>query len=507
MKRTLLIFSIFILCFSMAMQAYAEPTGTLRVALSTMPNALDLPNAAEKNATIVCYQLYDSLVWMDATGVLHPALATSWTLSEDQKSFTFKLRKGVKFHNGEDFTAESVLFSWQYGSREKMKYRDRWTMAKSVEIIDDYTVKISTEKPNPLLLRTIYADWGMMPKKYFEKVGEKGFAKHPVGTGAFKFKRWAKGDRIEFEANPDYWEKGLPKVKNLVFRPIPESATRSAAIQAGEIDIVTRLSSEEAQQLESAKDVRIIDYPLDRVFYIAFNNLTTGKGKPTEDPKVRQAINYAIDVDVIIDALFSGKGRPATGLMTSENLGFDKSVTPFGYDPEKAKDLLKEAGYGDGFKMDFACPSGAYSNFEQVCEAVQGFLEDVGIIVDLELMESGKYWELESKKQLPPLFGDSWSENTGESYPRLTGALGGMNASYSAWSDPKIDQLLDSISFTVDDTKRSALYSELQRYMKQNPPFAYLYEPVTFEAVRSRVQNHKPRSSEVYFLKTVSVKD
>jgi peptide/nickel transport system substrate-binding protein len=176
------------------------------------------------------------------------------------------------------------------------------------------------------------------------------------------------------------------------------------------------------------------------------------------------------------------------------------NVEPFPYDPEMAKSLLAEAGYGDGFEMNMACPAGAYSAFEEVCEAIVGYLGEVGITVNLEIMESAQYWDLEANKELPPLFGDSWGEESGEAYNRLYGALGGMDAAYSSWSDPEIDRLLSEIATEVDAAKRTALYEELQVYMHDNPPFIYLYEPYTFEAVRDKVQDYHPRPAEIYFL-------
>lgn len=477
----------------------AKPKGTLKVALSTFPDTLDGPITAERNASNAAQGMFDSLVWIDDDGNIVPALAESWEISDDGLEYTFHLRKDVTFHNGEPFNADSVVFSWEHYRNPDLPWNERWRMADNVEKVDDYTVKITTSEPKPLLLRTIAISWGMVPPQYYQEVGDVEFGIHPVGTGPFQFVEWVKGDHITLEANPNYWREGYPKLAQVIFRPIPESSTRVAAIQTGEVDIVGRLSSEEAQSLLGAPGVQVIRYPVARVYYIAFNNLTSGVGQPTEDPLVRQAMNYAVDVQAIIDALFNGYAKPATGFVATGELGYG-AVEPFGYDPDKAKELLAEAGYPNGFSMDFACPAGAYTHFEEVCEAVQGYLQDVGIKTNLQIMESGQYWDLEANKELPPLFGDSWSEVSGEAYNRMTGALLGMDASYSSWSDDKIISMLNEISVTVDTDARKKLYEDLQVYMKDNPPFIYLYEPMAFEAIQDRVQDYKPRGAEEYYL-------
>jgi len=476
----------------------AGPEGTLVRALSTFPNSLDLPQAAERQASTTCWQMYDSLVWFDDDGKVVPALAESWEVSEDGTEYTFHLRQDVTFHNGEPFNADAVVLSWERAANADFEYSYHWQAASSVEKIDDYTVKVATEEPDALFLSTMADNWAMIPPGYFEEVGQEGFNEHPMGTGPYKFVEWVKGDHITMEANLDYW-RGAPKIQTVIFRPIPESATRVAAIQTGEVDIVTRLSSEEAQSLLGVEGVKVIKYPVTRIYYIAFNNLTTGLDQPTMDPKVRQAMNYAVDIDAIIDALFDGFAKPATGYVATSELGYD-NAGPFGYDPDKALELLAEAGYPDGFEMDMACPAGAYTHFEEVCEAIAGFLGDVGIVINLEIMESGHYWDLEANKELPPLFGDSWSAVGGEAFRRLVGALGGWDASYSSWYDEEIARLLNEIKMTVDQEARAALYGELQVYMREDPPFIYLYEPVSFEAINTRVQDYKPRSAETYFL-------
>ncbi len=476
-----------------------KPKGTLRVALSGSPNSLFIPATQDKNADNAASQLYDPLVFQALDGSIVPGLAESWEVSDDGTEYTFYLRQGITFHNGEPFNADDVIATWEYGKGESSSWPDRYTIAENVEKIDDYTVKVTTDGPKPLLLVTMHDFWSIIPDEYIAEVGVDGFQEHPIGTGPFMFVEWVKGDHITYEANPNYWREGMPKVETLIFRFIPESSTRAAAIQTDEIDIVQRLSAEEAQQLLGEPGVRVIKYPVARIFYVAFNNLTTGVGEPTEDARVRQAMNYAVDVDAIIDALFSGYGKRAAGYVATFEMGYG-NVEPFPYDPEMAKSLLADAGYADGFEMNMACPAGVYGSFEEVCEAIVGYLGEVGITVNLEIMESAQYWDLEANKELPPLFGDSWGEESGEAYNRLVGALGGMDAAYSAWSDPEIDRMLGEISTEVDAAKRTTLYQELQVYMHDNPPFIYLYEPYTFEAVRDRVQDYNPRPAEIYFL-------
>jgi len=475
------------------------PEGTLIRALTTFPNSLDLPQCAERNASTTAWHMYDTLVWVNDEGILEPALAKDWEVSEDGSEYTFYLRDDVTFHNGEPFNADAVVFSWERAKDAGFEYSNLWQLATTVEKIDDYTVKITTDGPDALFLTTVADNWAIIPPKYFQEVGQAGFDEHPVGTGPFVFVEWVKGDRIVLKANPNYWREGVPKIETLIFRPIPESATRVAAIQTGEVDIVTRLTSEEAQSLLGVPNVTVIKYAQARVYYVAFNNVSTGIGQPTEDPLVRQAMNYAVDMNAIIESLFNGFAKPAIGFVATGELGYD-DAEPFDYDPDKARELLAEAGYPDGFKMDMACPAGAYTHFEEVCEAIVGYLGDVGIQVSLEIMESGHYWDLEAAKELPPLFGDSWSATDGEAYRRLIGALGGADAAYAAWNDEKIIDMLAQIKSTVDQQERAKLYGELQVYMRENPPFIYLYEPYTFEAINTRVQNYKPRPAENYFL-------
>lgn len=486
-------------------QPPAAPTGTLIVALPLDPNSINPPNAADRMAGNVVNQIFDSLLAVDnATGELLPSLATEWTVSDDGMVYTFKLREGVTFHDGTPFNAEDVVATFEAGKDPANAYASGYE-AVTVEVVDEYTVVLKPNTPDVTFLRTL-TGYNIISAEQFAAEGNAGIETNPIGAGPFKFVEWNKGDRIVLAAFADYWDEGKPYVAEVIFRPIPESATRLAAIQTGEVHIINRLSADEAASLTGVADVEQITYPADRVYYITFNNLTTGVGQPTEDVRVRQAMNYAVDRQAIVDGIFGGNARLSAGFVTPWNLGFDEELQPYPFDQEKARALLAEAGYPDGFTIGMSCPVGAYTSFEDVCQAVANYLAEVGINVEggeIEFLESGVYWDRQAKKELPPLFGDSWSAAVGEALPRLNGALGGMNESYSAWSDPTIDEYLAEISGTFDTEARAALYQELQAYMFENPPFIYLYEPISFEAIRSSVESYVPNSVEQYYLKHV----
>ena len=484
-------------------EAPDEPTGELIVAITTFPNSITTSNAAERQASNVSKQWMNGLTWIDGNNEMQPALATSWEISDDGLEYTFTLREGVMFHNGDIMDADDIVATFEAGKDPANAYAydyDPFT----VEVIDDMTVKITSEEANVESLAT-FADIAIIPADYYAEVGFDGFEAHPIGTGPFKFVEWVKGEQLVFEANENYWEEGLPKVARLVFRPIPESATRLAAVQTGEVHVATRLVAEEANQLLGHASVNVISYPNDRSYYVAFNNLSSGIGQPTEDPLVRQALNYAVDMQAIVDALFDGKATLSSGYISPANLGYDPAITPYPYDPDKARELLAEAGYPDGFEIGFACPIGAYPNFEDVCQAIGGYLEEVGVSLEggeVQFLESGQYWDLESNKELPPLFGDAWSIETTEALSRLQGALY-AEASYAAWEDPELRELIDSASKEFDLEARTELYTQIHHHMYDNPPFIYLYYPNVFEAVNGAVQNYHPRASETYWLKDV----
>ncbi len=477
----------------------------LVVSLSSDPTSLFLPRASDRTAHNASLPLYDSLIWINDDLELEPALAESWEISEDGTEYVFHLRRGVTFHNGEPFTAASVVATWETGSDASNDYANFFTAASLVEAIDDYTVRFTTPEPNATFLTTLAFSWGMVPPAYIAEVGLDGFAQAPVGTGAFRFVSRTAGDRILMEANPDYWRAGYPRVAELEFRVIPDASTRMAAVQTGEIHIANRLSPDQAMALERAPGVEVVSYLNDRAYYVGFKNVGAGAGTPLEDPRVRQALNYGSDRFGIINAIFSGQAEPIPGFIIEGNLGYDAAtMTPFPYDPERARELLTEAGYPDGFEISMGCPADGYVNINEVCLALQRTLGDIGVEVNVEFRTTNSFWSQPQYGAVGAMFVDSWSSAIGEALPRLEGALVPGNY-YTAWEDERFAALVEEITLTVDRDARAALYREMHELMRDDPPFIYLYQPTIFEAVNERVQDYAPRAAEEYYLFQVSL--
>jgi peptide/nickel transport system substrate-binding protein len=482
-----------------------DRSDTLVIALSSDPTSLFLPRAADRTATNASLPLYDSLVWINDDLEVEGALAERWEISDDGTEYVFHLRRGVVFHNGEPFTAESVVATWETGSDPSNDYANFYATANLVEAIDDHTVRITTPEPVATFLTTLALSWGMVPPDYIREVGIDAFARDPVGTGPFRFVSRSAGDRVVMEANPDYWQSDMPKVSGLEFRVIPDASTRMAAVQTGEIHIANRLTPDQAMSLEGAPGVEVISYLNDRAYYVGFKNVGAGAGTPLEDPLVRQALNYGSDRFGIINAIFAGQAEPIPGFVIQGNLGYDAdTMQPFPYDPERARELLAEAGHPDGFEISMGCPADGYVNINEVCLALQRSLGEIGVEVNVEFRTTNSFWSEEEYGAVGAMFVDSWSSTIGEALPRLDGALMPGNY-YAAWHDERFAERIREIERTVDRDERAALYAEMHELMQEEPPFIYLYQPTIFEAVSDRVQGYLPRAAEEYFLGRVSL--
>ncbi|MEX2502026.1 MAG: ABC transporter substrate-binding protein [Trueperaceae bacterium] len=487
--------------------AFAQGGGTLRVSLSSDPTSLFMPRTADRTATNAAWPLYDSLVFIDDEGNVVPMLATDWTVSDDGTEYVFHLREGVTFHNGAPFTSADVIATWETGSDDSNDYSGQYQMAETVEAIDDYTVRITTAEPNALFFTTLANDWAIVPHEYIGELGLDAFAQDPIGTGPFQYVSRVAGDRIVYERNDDYWQEDLPYLDGVEFRVIPDPSTRMAAIQTGSIDIANRLTADQVGVLENASGVEIVTYLNDRVYYVAFKNIGSGEGTPLEDARVRQALNYGLDRFGINEAIFSGQANAAPGFIVEGNLGYDAdTMQPFPYDPERAVELLEEAGYPDGFEIVMGCPADGYININEVCQAISSSLAGIGVEVDVDFQTTNTFWSEPRYAVTGPMYVDSWSSEVGEALPRLEGALTPGNY-YNTWEDERIADLILQIEQEVDREARAELYQEMHDLMREDPPFIYLYQPVIFEAINENLVGYAPRPAEDYFLHSVRFDD
>jgi peptide/nickel transport system substrate-binding protein len=399
MRRTVFFLALGALVLAGPLRATAQPAGRVVLAQGVDPTTLDPHHHQEAPAANVLLNIYDTLLFLDKDLKLIPWLAESWR-AVNPTTWEFKIRKGVKFHNGEEVDAEAVKFSFERIVNPDLKVRQgpNFTRLDRVEAIDKHTVRIITKKPWPILENQLASEGSIVPPKYFREKDAAFLAKNPVGSGPYKFVTWAKDEAITLEANASWWG-GAPKVKTLVFRPIPEHATRVAALQAGEVDIVTNVPPHLVKQIESDPKLYVSRAPSVRVIYVSISTHKYDKEHrvlgpvdwPTKDKRVRQAINHAVNADEIIANVLEGNGIRTATVLTSKHFGFDPKLQPYQHDVAKAKQLLTEAGYPNGIDIVLNSPDGRYLKDKEVAEALAGQLTKAGIRTTVKTFEWGTY--------------------------------------------------------------------------------------------------------------------
>ena len=487
-----------------------EPTGQIIVAQGGDPNTLDPKYLKDNTTQNVLRLMFDSLYHRDNNMQIVPWLATSYE-NPDELTWRFHLRQGVKFHNGNDFRANDVKFTLgrlveddsQFSTR---KYVDR------VEVVDDYTVDIVTKEPYAAFMTRVVL-WHMTDEEYFNEVGAEGFASKPVGTGPFTFVEWVKDERVVFEANRDYWG-GSPKIKTVIFTPIPEMATRIAALEAGDVDIIA-VPPEYVDQ--TPEGVEAVTVPGTTAYFLAMNvNM-----EPFDDVRVRQAMNYAIDVESIIENVLNGLARRLDNPLLPEAFGY--IATPvYSYDPDKAKSLLAEAGYPDGFEMKIdARPSD-----KELAEVLVGQLSALGIKVNVVLTEGAAFTALYEPGFTQTYLG-SWGNSEADADGMLSkqfysdryscnllGAEGetgygdlARGCYYSGYANAEVDAAIVAGSRDVDPENRKEYYATAVKIIVEEAPWLFLYNPVSIFGQRDRVQGWVPRSDALIILDEAWVTD
>ncbi|MDP3038328.1 MAG: ABC transporter substrate-binding protein, partial [Deltaproteobacteria bacterium] len=342
-------------------QLGAAPKGKLVAALSSDISTLDTQQHNIRINYIVGWHLYDNLVYRDQkTMQIVPHLAESWKLLDDN-TWEFKLRKGVKFDNGEPFNAECVKFTIERGLDPKCPQRPSVSWVKEVKVVDDHTVRILSTQPYPVALQRL-ANFQMLPAKWLKEKGNDYFATHANGTGPYRLKEWKRGVHVILEAKEDYW-KGAPAIKTIVFRPIKEIATQISELLTGGIDIVRDIPPDQISLIENSQIARISKAPTLRVIYLVMDADGRAGSSPVQNLKVRQAISHAIDVNTIINTVMGGNAIRTAGVLNPQHFGYDKSLeNPYPYNPEKARQLLKEANYPCDRPMRLVTYTGSIQN-------------------------------------------------------------------------------------------------------------------------------------------------
>ncbi len=426
----------------------AESETTLRYAAANFGEESMDPTRTSISASLgLVGPLWDWLTEVDANGKLTPGLALSWQPGADGLSWTFKLRPGVKFHDGSEMTAEDAKFTLMDGFlRPKAKasrVRQFRKGIKEVQVIDSHTVKIVTAKPWPTLPYDLANQPGIegivLPKAYIKKVGWDGFAQKPVGTGAWKFVKHEVGNFIEFEAVKNHWRKS-PRFDRLRILLVPEVSTRVAMLKTGQVDMA-RISLDEVPDMAKA-GFKIAEDPQATSVRIHLYGTYVDTAGPTKDVRVREALNLAINKEEIVQTLFHGKGKPAAVFPASSiSIGFPADLKPYPYDPARAKKLLAEAGFPKGFDISlFALPTGGFTQYRQLAEIVAGYWEAIGVRASIVPTDIGAFRPLYiATPQSPKIIGQAGTFAT-------TGRLNSSDGLRIWWSHKgKIVKLANNI--------------------------------------------------------------
>jgi peptide/nickel transport system substrate-binding protein len=463
----------------------APPADTLALGLHvTLVNRWLDPGETEALITpfMVLYFLHDALVKPMPAGISTPSLAESWTASKDGLTYEFVLRKNAKFHNGDPVTAEDVKFTFERYKGASAKLLK--AKVKAVQVVAPTRVRFVLNEPWPDFIAfygtsATGAGW-IVPKKYVEKVGDDGFKKAPVGAGPYKFVSFTPGVELVVEAFPEYWRKA-PAVKRVVMRSIPDESTRAAAVKTGEIDMAYLFGGAVAQDLQRSPGVRVVAPLLYGIYWLDFVDRWDPKS-PWHDKRVRQAASFAIDRDAINQAEMLGLGKSAGGFVPPQ-FDFALPVEPPKHDVKRAKQLLAEAGYANGFDGGDLTPLPPYTSLG---EAVGNFLGTVGIRARVRTMERATFMTTWAERKLKGLVIGATGA-AGNAAARLE-PFHTKNGLYAYGSLPQIDDLFQRQARELDRKQREALLHQIQKIVVDEVLVAPIFQQGFIWGVGSRVE-------------------
>lgn len=432
--------------------------------------SLDPHQGKETVAVQFTDQIFDTLTVVNAeTGELEPLIAESWEATSDT-SYVFNIRKGIKFHDGSELTAEDVKFSLDRAiASAAVSYIVDFI--DTVTVVDEYTVEITLDAPYAPTLRNLSVPFSAIVPKAIVENDEGAFIKNPIGSGPYKFVEWKQGDSATLEAFDDYW-RGAPETKNLIMKVIPEAAQRTIALETGEVDLSYDILPNDLGRIEENSDLTLYEAPSLTAFYISMNM----NKKPFDDIRVREAINIAIDRQLLIDTVAYGSGEAADSIIAPAVFGY-YDTGDYEYNPEKAKQLLVEAGYPDGFETSIWVNDN--QTRVEVCQAIQGMLQEVGIDAKVEIMEFGSFIS-ETSIGAHDMAYFGWVTSTTDAdytyYSLAHSSQQGSPGNRTFLNDPEVDALINKGRTSADESVRLEAYEELAvalRNIHNNAPVYY----------------------------------
>ncbi len=495
----------------------AQPAGTLVVGLVAEPVNLDPPQVTDLNSNRVGRRIVETLVTFpeESTQVV-PGLAESWTISKDGLQYTFKLRRGIAFHDGTPLNAEAVKFSIerQINPNHPAYKLGKYPFAnyffgnvKAVEVLSDERVAFLLNEPRASFLAVLTAGAASIVSPTAVMKWGPDYPNHPVGTGPFRFASWDRGQRVVLEKNPAYWKYPV-KVERVIYRPIVEDQARLTELLTGGLDLIVGVPADNVGQLEKNPKITLLKQVGAHVWYLGMNN----QKKPFDDKRVRQALNYAVNKDAIVNDVLKGTGAASKGPVLPGTWGADGALKAYPYDPDRARKLLAEAGYPTGFSTTLWVPESGSGMQAPVAMStvMQSNLKAVGVNVSLQTMEWGAYLaKLRTKEQ--ELFALSWMAGTEDPdmvmYPLLhSSQWTPVGPNRALYKNARFDALLQQARLTTDQAKRAQLYKEAQRILIDDAPWVFVDHEIQIAALTKRVQGFKLHPSFDLRVETISLK-
>ncbi len=469
---------------------------TLRVAYTKELENVDSYFNSSREGVVLQRAVWDGLIYRDPeTNEYKGNLATSWEWI-DEKTLELKLREGVKFHNGADFTADDVVATVNFVAKEEngVKTQRNVNWMESAEKVDDYTVRIKTKEVFPAAIEFLSGPVSMYPAEYYAEVGPSGMGLKPVGTGPYKVTEVVPGQHFVLEKYEGYHDspKGQPSIGTIDIRTIPDVNTQIAELFSGSLDLIWQVPADQAEKLAMMSDqFTVSNESTMRVGYLAMDaaGRSSMDPNPFQDLKVRQAVNYAIDRQALVDNLLKGKSKVVWTPCFPSQFGCAQDVKEYSYDPEKAKELLAEAGYPDGFTTEFyAYRDRAYA------EAITSYLNAVGIKTDFKMLQYSALRELNMKGEVPLTFQTWGSYSINDASAMVSQFF--KHGSLDSTRDDQVLEWLDVADSSTDPDKRIEYYRKaIQRIAEQAywaPMFSYNTNYVTSKEV-----NYTPTADEV----------